>query len=149
MVTKSAYQKNITVYPGEYTPLYKFEDLVQKGRYPRNGHHSAIPVKIEVIEDGYAAVLEIPGMTKETIHLEVDNSRLYVYLIRNCRPSTEDMPVKAYTPDFGIYYFQEIHLPKDADPIFLRAEYVSGILKLFIPRSARPLTRHNATIAIY
>lgn len=86
---------------------------------------------IEEEEDRIVALIEIPPVNVEDPHIQVTHEDVLITVAQQ-GSAKEDHSMASERIAFGV-----IRFPKTIDPLSLRAEYVSGILKL----TALPRTR--------
>lgn len=84
-------------------------------------------------ENEYIVEIELPGMNKEDIDLNVKNNSVEVKAKKKQEKSDEKEEGSFYAKSFAGFY-QSITLPEDADSDNIEAEYKNGILTLKIPK---------------
>jgi HSP20 family protein len=130
------YSTGSSVYPGEYVPLFNENDLKKTIKHSTKNKTNNPPVNIKELMDFYKIELAVPGVKRENIVLNSYGNILSLSVIHN-----------EFNPDRD--YNRKIVLPDNAEPIFVSAEYKSGILHLYIPKSTHPLKWTNTKIAVY
>lgn len=139
------YTSDSPVYPGEYIPLYKEDDSDRLVKRSFNNKAGILSININESETFYKVELTIPGAKRENIFLRSCGNILSVSVIHD-----EEQPDKEKKQfAFGSYLSQKIILPGNADTLFISAEYISGILNLYIPKSEHPLKGVDTKIAVY
>jgi HSP20 family molecular chaperone IbpA len=114
-------------------------DELLKGDFFRNvGRDSWQPaVNIYEARDRYLICVELAGMDREGIDVEVGKGALY---IRGDRPkphvadSTEEVSVHTMEIDSGQFH-RKIPIPRDVNTSGIRAKYRKGYLWIFLPRA--------------
>jgi HSP20 family protein len=130
------YTTRPSVYPGEYVPLFKENDLKKIIKQSYKNKANRLPINIKELVDFYKIELAVPGVKRENLVLKSYRNVLSLSVIHN-----ELNP--------GLDYTRKIILPSNAEPVFVSAEYKRGILHLYIPKSTHPLKWINTKIAIY
>ena len=98
-------------------------------------------------KDNYVISMDIPGMEKDSVNVEVRNSTLLVSGERNS--SSEDKNANYYRQERGFGYFSEsFSLPADANSTGISAEYQKGVLTINVPKLAQADATENAPLNI-
>lgn len=138
-----------SVYPGEYIPLYKENDFNKLVKRSCKNKASGLPANINESGNSYKIELAIPGIERENLFLEACGNVLFVCVIHNNDAPDKQQKFQLHEFTFDGYLARKIILPDNADPVFISAEYKSGILRLYIPKSKHPVKRVNTKIAVY
>lgn len=90
---------------------------------------------IKQMEDAYIISMDIPGMDKDKIDVELKNGMLIISGERKSE-STEDKPNKYHRQErfFG-HFYRAMALPKDAKADAVEAKYENGVLTVKIGRN--------------
>lgn len=97
-------------------------------------------------EGAYEATLEIPGIKKEDVHIEVENRRLAVWGEKRSEKRTEGEH-KLHVREIVTGSFRrELLLPDDVDADKIAASYDNGHLTLTLPKIVKQKT--SRTVAI-
>jgi HSP20 family protein len=93
---------------------------------------------IKQLPDAYVISMDIPGMEKDNINVEVKNGMLIVSGDRTGEVK-EEKPNKLYRQErsFG-HFYRSIALPEDAKPDTIDAQYKNGVLTVKIQRVKTP-----------
>lgn len=139
-----------SVYPGEYTHLYEGVNFTKRAdKKPIETFDPGSSGKIEDLGNCYFVEVPLPGISKEEFVVETCGNLLSVVII----PSKPEMSTRRKSSihafSFGNYFIQEILLPQDADTLFVSAEFNTGTLEIFVPKSKHPVRRMNTKIAVY
>ena len=98
-------------------------------------------------ERAYEATLEIPGIAKEDVHIEVENRRLAVWGEKRAEKAT-DGERKLHVREITYGSFRrELVLPDDVDAEKIAAAYDNGHLKLTLPRIVKQKTTRQVSIS--
>ncbi len=94
----------------------------------------------EETENSFIIIVEIPGVDKENVHLEITDDNVLVIRAEKKKEAEEETPEEE-----GIYryryakayagFYRTIALPESADTDKLDAEYKDGILKITVPKT--------------
>ena len=138
---------NPSVYPGEYVPLFKDYDY-NTLRKCMSENKQRIDVNIKELEDSYKIELAIPGAKRENLLLTSLGNVISLSVFQNNSEYKKQKKIPFRKLDATCCNHQ-IVLPKNAEPVFVSAEYKAGILRLYVPKSANPLKWIHTKIAIY
>ena len=86
---------------------------------------------VDVVDKGKEVVVavEIPGVRKEDIDIELDGRNLYISVERKERKESEGEFVSRY-----LGFRRVITLPAEVDEKKVKAEYRNGLLKVVLPK---------------
>ena len=137
-----------SIYPGEYVPLFKEDEINEKlSNFP--GGKSFVPLQtVKELATSYEIEVDVPGVKRENFILKVDGHILSVFVIQNEGALSHNESIQAQPATFDCFKHQII-LPENADPVFTSAEYKAGVLRLHVSKSNRPVKNLNTRIAIY
>lgn len=104
--------------------------------YPPGPGAWSPPINAYRCERGFAICVDLAGVPKESIHLEVEKRKLRLQGRREVPEpkgeGEEAIQILAMEIDSGAFG-REITLPADVDPNCIRAEYKEGYLWIYIP----------------
>ena len=101
------------------------------------------PADVTVGESDLVLTLDLPGLTRDDIELEVTDGQLFVRGERK-RPETVEGAVWAHSErSFGAFE-RRIRLPQGVDPDTITASMDNGVLSLIVPKPVK----ERRTIAI-
>ena len=142
------YNTGCSIYPGDYTPLLKAEEIENELRHPHEGKMVLPPVNIAELADSYKIEVAIPGVRREDFLVKADANILSVQVLHKeygCH-GAEHFQLH----EFNYQCFdRHIILPENADPEFTNAEYKAGILRLYIPKTNQPDINLRTRIVVY
>jgi len=148
MRNSTLYDTECLIYPGAYTPLVKEE---QMGKEPKHLHSRKIislSAKVTEMPDSYKVELIIPGAIREDFFVHAYGTVLSVSVMH--REKERNKNKKSRSLEFNYDCFdRQIILPDNADTEFISAEYLSGILRLYIPKLIKPAKSRHTIIAVY
>jgi HSP20 family protein len=148
MQNNFSYTTGLSIYPGEYVPWYEENVFNKVVRYRYKKKTKDLPVNIHESGNFYRIELAIPGVERENLFVKVCGHVLFISVIYDYAPCKQKkLQLHEFTFDGG--FSCNIMLPNNADPVFISAEYRSGILQLHIPKSKRPVKRIDTKIAVY
>ena len=134
-----------TVYPGEYIPPPEVNALLQASNLSQSSVAEPL-VNIDEFEQYYKIEVVIFGVTRDAILITADDNMLSVTGIIKY----SDDKNRRQLHEFDHCCFnRHIPLPKNTDPECIIAEYRSGILSIYVPKSAEPLKNIHTRIAVY
>jgi HSP20 family protein len=138
---------HLSVYPGEYVPLFKENDFKQKTKHFSRRNGNILPVNIEEAANYYKIEIAVPGVKREKFLIKAFGNVLTISVIHDRCDFTEQDNFQAH--EFKYCFNRRIVLADNADTAFANANYKSGILQMYIPKSSHPLKTANTKIAIY
>ncbi len=97
-------------------------------------------VDIREDDDAYYLVAELPGLTSDDIHLEVENDVLTLRGERRAETSEDKNGWRHVERSFGAFR-RSFHLPKSVNADSLAAELQDGVLNVTLPKRAKPSPR--------
>ncbi len=140
------YKSDCSVYPGEFVPLIKDEELQKELYYAQTG---STPPPVNMIEyrDSIMVEVAIPGAKREDFIVHANKNEVSVCLLnKTFSSSTKNSALH----EFNYRCFERhITLPENVDPEFIHAEYSSGMLRLYIPKTRQPQKNLDTRIVVY
>ena len=94
----------------------------------------SLPVDIKELDDGYQFKFDIPGMSKEDIHIELKDSVLSVSGERKSEQESDKNGYHHVERSYGKFQ-RSFQLPSGADMEKVKAQYESGVLDIFIGKA--------------
>lgn len=102
-----------------------FYGMSPRGQSSRADRFSNLSADVYEDADGFHAVMELPGVTKKEVNVEVANS-----VIRVSGRHTDKLGSKESTYEFD----RSLALPDTVDPKAIQAELKDGVLHLALPK---------------
>jgi HSP20 family protein len=130
-------------------PLYTENDFNETVKFSYKNKATGLPVNINESGNFYKIELAIPGVERENLFLKVCGNVLSVSVIHNDEELQKQKKSQLHEFAFDGCFSRKIALPDNADPLFISAEYRSGILQLYVPKSTHPVKRIDTKIAVY
>ena len=90
------------------------------------------PVDVYETDEGLILVADMPGVSKESLDLKVEDNVLYLKGIIEERPGEEVSP--EYVEVRGREYFRAFTLGPEFDRDKIEATFTQGVLRVFIPK---------------
>jgi HSP20 family protein len=91
-------------------------------------------VDIKETADAFLVSAELPGMTKEDIHVEVENSTLSIKGERRFEQKKEGENYHFVERSYGSFY-RSFGLPKNVNGEGISADYKDGVLRVTLPKA--------------
>ena len=146
MAYNNLYTSDCSVYPGEFVPLIKDEDLKKELYHALTGS-TPPPVNLTEFRDSMMVEVAIPGAKREDFVVHANKNEVSVCLLnKRSSPSSKNYALHEF--NYGCFE-RHITLPENVDPEFIHAEYASGMLRLFIPKTRQPLKNTDTRIVVY
>ena len=102
---------------------------------------------IQGTKDKYVVSMDIPGMEKKNIDVEVKNNTLLVSGERTNENEENDKNYYRQERSFG-YFSQSLPLPDDADSSGISVDYNKGVLKIELPKLVKGETAQQESAKI-
>jgi HSP20 family protein len=137
-----------SVYPGEYIPMVKAEELAEALKKQQEGTKVQPLVNIREQQDCFHIDLAIPGLKREDFFINVNDNILSIAVLhKNCG----NVPENSFRlHEFNYECFnRHIILPENVDAEFVIAEYKEGVLRLYLPKAGQPVTNPHKPIVVY
>lgn len=128
----------------KYRHLSKsFNELMDEFFEPTNAQttNNLTPkVDIRENEQEFQFLLELPGVHKEDIQIEVEQDVLYVSGERKAAEETKETNVHRMEQFYGSFH-RSFHLPQGLDKETIAAQYQDGILRLTIQKHEKAIKK--------
>lgn len=136
------------IYPGEYIPLIKPEELASELKKQKKGTVVQPLVNIRERPEHFHIELAIPGLKREDFFISArDNTLSIAALHKKCG---EERQNSFQLHEFNYDCFRhQIMLPENVDTEFVIAEYKRGILHLYIPKTKQVVKGLHTSIVVY
>ena len=95
--------------------------------------HWAPAVDVKEDENNFYVIAELPGISKEDMHVEVENNRLSIRGERKFEKQEEKENFHFVERSYGSF-FRSFTLPRNVNPDAIEAEYKDGVLSLTLPK---------------
>lgn len=104
-------------------------------------------VNIQETAEGWKLDLAVPGIPKEKIKIQLDNTLLTVSA-EHTEEKTEEKPeIKLHRQEFGYFSFsRSFTLPENIQTDGITARHEDGVLKLFLPKRQTVKTEKQISI---
>ena len=102
---------------------------------------SSIPYDMRETQTGFTVFIDLPGVQKEEIQVEVQNNTVTVSGTRNCE--LEEGEVALVTGRKLGEYLLSIDISESADLSGIVAKYENGVLSLYIPKKQDSIQQNN------
>lgn len=113
-----------------------FDDSSDRGLGPGPSVFLSPQADIKAEDNRYIITLDIPGMDKESINVEVKNGNLVVSGQRSAKLENQGDQFYSQERSFG-QFMKSFPLPDDAKQDQLEARYDKGVLEIIVQRDAR------------
>jgi len=97
-------------------------------------------VDVRENEQEFELLLELPGVRKEDMHIELEEDVLYVSGERKAVEETKDTNVHRMEQFYGSFQ-RSFHLPQGLDKETIAAQYQDGILRLTIKKHEKAIKK--------
>ncbi len=114
------------------------------GRYPRRAEPVwTPPVDVEETDDAYVVRVEIPGMRRKDIKVQLAGNELCISGERRHEAEEKGRTFHRVERAYGLFQ-RSLTLPADVKQGEVKAKYRDGILELVLPKSEAARTREIA-----
>jgi HSP20 family protein len=134
-------------YPGRPVPLVNETDVLAELKKPHEGDTIQPPVNVAELPDSYKVEVAIPGVKREDFLIHANDNVLSVCVLHQ-EPGQPGERFQLHEFNYECVK-RPIDLPSNADVEFSVAEYKSGILRIYVPKSNQPSQNLNSTIVVY
>lgn len=135
------------VYPGNYVPMVTMENVQEELKHPCEGRSLLPPVNITEIKGAYLVEMAVPGVKREDFLLQADDNILSVAVLHKESGATA---AKHTLHEYNYHCFhRHILLPANAETEMAVAEYTSGVLLVYVPKTSGPVKGTHTTIVVY
>lgn len=142
------HRSDYSIYPGDYVPLIKEEQIREELKHPHKGKMLFPPANITELADSFKIEIAIPGVKREDILIRADENVLSVYVLHKECPMHDQESIQLH--EFNYECFERhIILQDNADAEFVSAEYKEGILLLYVPKTKQPAKNLHTSIVVY
>jgi len=142
------YSPGYSIYPGDYVPLLKAEEIEEELKHSHEGEALFPPVNITELADSFKVEVAIPGVRREDFLLHTTDNILFVRVLN--KEYKLHGAERFQLHEFNYECFdRHIVLPENADAEFTSAEYKAGILRLYLPKTDQPSKNRPTTIVVY
>lgn len=112
-----------------------FDNLFPEYVFEREMKGMAMPVDVKEFEDKYELRVEIPGVKKENINLDINKNTVKIEASKNEEICENDKKKKYHKSEFRYgNYSRTLYFPVDIDSEHCDAELKHGILKIELPK---------------
>ncbi len=95
----------------------------------------AMPVDVKEYDDNYCVKVELPGINKENINIDVNKSYVKIEANRDSESTEENKKHKYHKTEFRYgNYSRTLYFPYEIDVEKSSAELTKGVLKLNLPK---------------
>ena len=126
-----------------------FRDLTS-GFYVKPLHGESLPraIKADVSEDAeaYRVQAEIPGVSKEDIHIDIDGAIVSIKAEVKQHDSQKEGDAVLRSERYYGAVSRSFELPQEVDIEQANAEYKNGVLLLTLPKKVRQETQRRLTV---
>lgn len=142
------YSPECSIYPGDYMPLLKAEEIEEELKLSHEGEALFPPVNISELADSFKVEVAIPGVRREDFLLHARENVLFIRVLH--KEYIVEGSERFQLHEFNYQCFDRpVVLPGNADVEFISAEYKAGILRLYIPKSDQPAKNRYTRIVVY
>lgn len=148
MVNNISYDVECLVYPGIYMPLHKEEEIAEELRHVNESETILPAVDIIEMADSFKVEIRVPGVKREDFFIHAYGNIISVSVLQREpeHPKKERLSLHEHKYDC---FDRQIILPQHADTEFISAEYVAGILRLYVPKIKEASGSRHTIIAVY
>ncbi|MGK2863890.1 MAG: Hsp20/alpha crystallin family protein [Chitinophagaceae bacterium] len=137
-----------SIYPGNYVPLLKKEEVEKELRQPHEGKMLFPPVNVTELMDVYKVEMAIPGVRREDFLVQSDANILSIQVLHKENATRENESFQIHEFNYECFD-RHIILPLNADTEFTCAEYKAGILRLHMPKTNSTGNNRHTKIVVY
>jgi HSP20 family protein len=124
-----------------------FSDFFNRAGWPaaaRNGElPAAVRARTDVIDQGdkYAVAVDLPGVRKENIQVNIDGSRVAISADAKTEKEVKNGERVLHTERFATSYARSFELPAEVTEEGADATFENGVLRLTLPKRAHAASK--------
>ena len=112
-----------------------FDNLFPEYIFHQELSGMAMPVDVKEYDDSYCVKIEIPGIKKEDINVDINKSYIKIEAKKEVETEEENKKHKYHKTEFRYgNYSRTLYFPYEINPETAEAELTKGILKLTLPK---------------
>lgn len=146
MMSTQVNSYNCSIYPGEFVPMLDPEELDLEilkrdiGKLPQ--------VNVSEGDNLFKIDVSAPGLRREDISVEANGNTLTIKVLHkdDVNAKEENYRLREFENQC---FVRHIMLPEGIDPEFSIAEYIRGVLHIYLPKTERPSSYPPVRIVVY
>ena len=112
-----------------------FDNLFPEYIFEQDLKGMAMPVDVKEYENKYCVKVELPGVNKEDINLDINKSCIKIEASKKVEEKEDNVVHKYHKSEFRYgNYSRTLYFPYEIDITRAEAELKKGILKLMLPK---------------
>ena len=140
--------KESLVYPGEYTPLYSIEPLINELVHSEKDTSVQPLINMDEYAEHFKIEIAMPGVNRDQIIIYIHQNILSIVEMNSECPIPEDKKTKIHEFD-SKHFLRHISLPVNADTVFISAELRAGLLSVHIPKTNKNTSFNFQQVIVY
>ena len=124
-----------------------FSDFFNRSGWPvvaRNGElPAAVRARMDVVDKGdkYAVAVDLPGVSKENIQVNIDGSRVAITADAKTEKEVKNGERVLHTERFATSYARSFELPVEVTQDGADAAFENGVLRLTLPKRTQTVSK--------
>ena len=112
-----------------------FDNLFPEYIFNQEIQGMAMPIDVKEYDDYYSVKIELPGIEKENINIDVNKTSVKIEAKKEIEKETEDKKHKYHKSEFRYgNYSRTVYFPYEIDTEKVSADLKKGILCLLLPK---------------
>lgn len=112
-----------------------FDNIFPEYIFHKELNGMAMPVDVKEYDDNYCLKVELPGINKENINIDINKSYVKIEAKKEFEKEEEDKKHKYHKSEFRYgNYSRTLYFPYEIDPNNSTAELKKGILEIKLPK---------------
>jgi HSP20 family protein len=148
MVTAYPYSEKRSVYPGEFIPKVRTEDIAGELNKQHKMPVTEPLINVTEFAECFKVEVAVPGVSRDDFFINTDNNILSITVFHKEHPEKEKGSFQLHEFDCDCFH-RHIILPENVDAEFVVAEYRAGVLHMYLPKTDHPLKQAPARIVVY
>ena len=112
-----------------------FDNIFPEYIFHKELNGMAMPVDVKEYDDNYCLKVELPGINKEDINIDINKSYVKIEAKKEFEKEEEDKKHKYHKSEFRYgNYSRTLYFPYEIDPNNSTAELKKGILEIKLPK---------------
>jgi HSP20 family protein len=114
-----------------------FTELVQGNGQSGSQGHIVPNIEVSETDKVIEVTAEMPGLQREHVDISIENDALTIRGEKKVEDGQEDKNVQHTERSYGVF-MRVLQLPSGIDPAGVQATMSNGVLKITIPKPAKP-----------
>jgi HSP20 family protein len=144
----SNFSHNCTLYPGTYIPSLDANELKTELAKMKKEDISEPSVNVTEEEDSFKLEAALPGIRREDFFINIEKNVLTITVLHRRIRVTPEGKFQMHEFDHDCFN-RHVMLPEHVETEFVRAEYLDGMLTMYLPKSNHAQKEGSTRVIVY